>query len=81
MENDRPASEPEETLAFPETVCHRTITGDRAYFPKAEYQGRTIYFCTDYCLNAFLSDPQRFFPAHSRRRVDPMKCEFNNEKG
>ena len=67
---------PVETFAFPETVCHRTVTGDPAYYPKAEYHGRTVYFCTEYCLRAFLADPERFYPAHRKRRMDPTKCKY-----
>ena len=73
-----PLSEPEnESLAFegvpvpardPETVCHRTVTSDRAYYPQAEFHGRTITFCTETCQSVFLSDPERFYAAHSRRR-------------
>jgi YHS domain-containing protein len=60
-----------------EMVCRRLITGDLTYIPKAEYRGRTLYFCTEYCLRAFEEDPDRFYPAHSRKRVDPQTCEFN----
>ncbi|MCX6035182.1 MAG: YHS domain-containing protein [Chloroflexi bacterium] len=64
-----PAPETSEvTLAFPKTVCHRTITGDRARYPQAEFHGRTIYFCTETCQSVFLSDPERFYAAHSKRR-------------
>ena len=52
----------------PETVCHRIITGDPAYYPQAEFHGRTIYFCTETCQSVFLSDPERFYTAHSKRR-------------
>jgi len=67
----------EETLSFvvvpvpargPETVCHRTITGDPACHSQAEFHGRTIYFCTETCQSVFLSDPERFYAAHSIRR-------------
>jgi YHS domain-containing protein len=57
-----------EDLAFPETVCHRTITDDRTYYPQAEFHGRTIYFCTETCQSVFLSDPERFFAVHSKQR-------------
>ncbi len=59
---------PKEDIAFPETVCHRTITGDMAYLPQAEFHGRIIYFCTETCQRVFLSDPERFYAAHSKRR-------------
>jgi len=68
------------TLAFLETVCHRTITSDPAYYSQAEFHGRTIYFCTEICQSVFLSDPERFYTAHSRRRVYPTRCEFNPAK-
>jgi YHS domain-containing protein len=58
----------EEAFAFPETVCHRTITGELPFYPQAEFHGRTIYFCTETCQSVFLSDPERFFAAHSKRR-------------
>jgi YHS domain-containing protein len=67
-------------LSFPETVCHRTITGDLRFFSKGKYHGEMVYFCTEYCLRAFLVDPERFYPAHSKRHVDPKKCEFNAPK-
>jgi YHS domain-containing protein len=67
---------PAKSFAFPETVCRRTISGDLRYYPQAEHQGQTIYFCTEYCLHTFLQDPERFYPAHSKRRVDLKKCKF-----
>ena len=36
----------------------------------AEYQGRTIYFCTSFCLDAFNADPDRFYAAHSKSKKD-----------
>lgn len=74
------STDPDEILAFPETVCHRTVSGDLTYYPRAEYHGRTVYFCTEYCLRAFLADPERFHPAHSRRGVEPAKCKYATEK-
>jgi YHS domain-containing protein len=50
------------------TVCHRIMTVDSDWYPHAEYKGRTIYFCTEFCLEAFLADPERFYIAHSRRK-------------
>jgi YHS domain-containing protein len=49
-------------------VCSRAVAGDARYFPQREYKGRTLYFCTDYCLNAFLEDPERFLAAHRKKR-------------
>lgn len=68
MENDGPNPFSGEDIAFPETVCHRTITGDLAFYPQAEFHGRIIYFCTETCQRVFLSDPERFYAAHSKRR-------------
>lgn len=46
-------------------LCGRIfVNTDPQYFPRAEYRGRTIYFCTDSCRGAFLSDPERFYRAH-----------------
>jgi YHS domain-containing protein len=50
------------------TVCKRVLRADPDYFPRAEYRGKTIYFCTESCLDAFLADPERFYCAHSRPR-------------
>jgi len=48
------------------TVCRRVFRNtDPLYFPHAQYRGRTIYFCTESCLNAFLADPELFYKAHS----------------
>ena len=58
----------QETISSPEAVCHRILTGDLVYVPRAEYHGRTIYFCTQTCQSVFLSDPERFYAAHSKRR-------------
>ena len=48
------------------TVCQRVMTADVDWYPHAEYKGRTIYFCTEFCLEAFNADPQRFYLAHSK---------------
>ena len=53
----------------PETVCHRTISGNLAFHPQAEFHERTIHFCTETCRRVFLSDPERFFAAHSKRSL------------
>jgi YHS domain-containing protein len=50
------------------TVCKRVISADPAYSPRTEYRGKTIYFCTESCLDAFVADPERFYFAHSRPR-------------
>jgi YHS domain-containing protein len=50
------------------TVCHRIMTVESDWYPQAEYQGRTIYFCTEFCLETFRADPERFYIAHSRRK-------------
>ena len=50
-------------------VCQRPITNDPIYHYPTEYKGRTIYFCTEFCLEAFLADPERFFIAHSSKKT------------
>jgi YHS domain-containing protein len=56
------------TKAEIETICHRRIIGDPAFYPQEDFHGRTIYFCTQTCQSVFLSDPERFYAAHSKRR-------------
>lgn len=47
------------------TLCGRIFRdADPAYYPHAEYRGRTIYLCTDSCLGAFLADPDIFYRVH-----------------
>lgn len=50
----------------PSLLCGRKLTGDPRYFPQAEYHGQTVYFCTEYCLRAFLEDPERFSLVHRK---------------
>ncbi len=59
---------PTEAPFTPLTVCGRVMTADAKWYPKAEYQGQTVYFCTGFCLEAFRNDPNRFYIAHSRRK-------------
>ncbi|KAF0108636.1 MAG: hypothetical protein FD146_522 [Anaerolineaceae bacterium] len=61
-------------------VCGRTIIGDPDFFPQAEYRGQTVYFCTDFCLNAFLSAPDRFYAVHSKKYVR-QEARGNREDG
>jgi len=44
------------------------MTADISWYPRAEYLGQTIYFCTEFCLEAFEADPERFYIAHSRKK-------------
>jgi YHS domain-containing protein len=60
-------------------VCGRVINGDPAYFPVAEYQGRTIYFCTEFCLHAFQKEPDQFYRVHSKQAAKAEPCEFLKE--
>jgi YHS domain-containing protein len=47
------------------TLCGRIFRDtDPQYFPRTEYRGRTIYFCTESCLGAFLADPELFYKVH-----------------
>jgi len=47
------------------TLCGRIFRAtDAAYFPRVEYRGRTIYLCTESCLDAFLADPDVFYKVH-----------------
>jgi len=56
------------------TLCRRVLHDtDPQYFPRAQYRGRTIYFCTDACLGAFFADPEMFYNAHRKSKKDPIK--------
>jgi YHS domain-containing protein len=58
------------------TLCGRIFRdADPAYFPRAIYRGRTIYFCTESCLGAFLADPDVFYKVHrnSEKRKEYTK--------
>jgi YHS domain-containing protein len=47
------------------TLCGRIFRDtDPGYFPRANYRGRTIYFCTETCLDAFMADPDLFYKMH-----------------
>ncbi len=49
------------------TLCGRIFHNtDPRYFPRAAFRGRTLYFCTESCLGAFVADPERFYRAHRR---------------
>ena len=61
--NPEVTPDPAQTL-----VCGRNMTIPSKYFYQAEYQGRTIYFCTEFCLETFRADPDRFYIAHSRKK-------------
>lgn len=55
------------------TLCGRIFRDtDPAYFPRAEYRGRTILLCTDACLGAFRADPDVFYKVHRNSEKD--KC-------
>lgn len=47
-------------------LCGRVFRSDPEFFPQVEYRGQTVYLCTDACLGAFLSDPDRFYAAHQK---------------
>jgi YHS domain-containing protein len=50
------------------TVCGRKMTAEVIWYPHATYQNETIYFCTEYCLDAFAVDPDRFYAAHREKQ-------------
>ena len=51
-----------------DTVCGRTIHNNPRYYTSAEYQGRIIRFCTEFCFESFRADPDRFYAAHSKKK-------------
>lgn len=60
------ATQNEREPTHPQLVCGRTMTIAPENYIRAEYQGRVIYFCTEFCLDAFNADPDRFYKAHSQ---------------
>ena len=53
------------------TLCGRIFRDtDPTYYSRAEYRGRTILFCTDACLGAFLADPDIFYKVHRNSEKD-----------
>ena len=60
-------------------VCGRAIAGDPELFPQAEYHGRTIYFCTEFCLSDFLNSPDRFYRVHSKKYAQPEPCGLKGD--
>ena len=63
--NTKPVREKKEKPKKFVTLCGRIfINTDPQYFPRAQYRGRTILFCTDSCLGAFLADPDLFYKMH-----------------
>jgi YHS domain-containing protein len=47
------------------------MTADINWYPTADYQDRSIFFCTEACLDAFLADRDRFYNAH-REKPQPI---------
>ncbi len=46
-------------------LCGRMfLDTDPGFFPSASYRGRTVKFCTESCLGAFLADPEAFYKVH-----------------
>lgn len=56
--------QPQAPSASPRLVCGRIMTSVSRN--AANYREQTIYFCTEFCLEAFHADPDRFYQAHSR---------------
>ena len=66
----RSSSKPPKPLPM---VCSRAVHGEAQYFPQRKYEGRTFYFCTGACLNAFLENPERFLAVHPKKH---SQCEY-----
>jgi YHS domain-containing protein len=60
-------------------LCGRVFRSDPEFFPQAEYRGCTIYLCTEFCLDAFLSDPDRFVAAHKKKRETKGETSITSE--
>ena len=51
------------------TMCGGKIK-DPSLYPTAEYKGKTIYFCTESCRQAFHTDPDRFMAGEIEHPLD-----------
>ncbi|MCX6036536.1 MAG: YHS domain-containing protein [Chloroflexi bacterium] len=51
------------------TVCGGKIK-DPQRFPSAVFQGERLFFCTQACLRAFESDPERFMSGGIEHPLD-----------
>lgn len=51
------------------TVCNGVIENPEKY-PFADYKGDTVYFCTQGCLKAFETDPDRFIAGEIEHPLD-----------
>lgn len=58
------------------TLCGRKFRDtDPAYFPRLEYRCRTVYLCTQACLEAFRADSQAFYKAHRNSEKEKRHVE------
>ena len=46
-------------------VCDMSV--DEKTAPKADYQGRTFYFCSEECKTEFQQQPEKYANATTRR--------------
>ncbi len=67
--------QPQTPATSPRLVCGRTMTSTGCN--AANYREQTIYFCTEFCLEAFHADPDRFYQAHSRSAQAVVARENN----
>ena len=59
------------------TLCGRILRNtDPQYFPRTQYRGRTIFFCTESCRAAFLAEPDIFYKVHRTSK----KTQSKNDK-
>ena len=69
----------ERIIAPKKTVCGRTMTADLEWYPQSEYHQEKIYFCTEFCLDAYKADPERFLLAHKEKRTDVNSASIPRE--
>ena len=65
----------------PRMLCGRVVTADPALCRQAQFQGRVVYFCTEFCQDAFYADPVRFYAAHSAVRGAAPNREGDQASG
>lgn len=52
-------------------VCGMTVDVSKAEFD-ATFEGKTYYFCSAMCKDAFAADPSKFFPSVDNSAIDPV---------
>ncbi len=59
----------EEGEEYRDVVCHMRCDPEKA--EKVDYKGKTYYFCTDSCKQAFEKQPEYFISGYEKTTTEP----------